>query len=169
MKNALILCTGNSARSIMAEALINRDGQGRLQAYSAGSRPKGEVHPESLRLLAREGHDISGLRSKSWDEFADAPAFDMVITVCDAAAGEACPLWPGAPVKGHWGIADPAAASAEAEEEAFRLAYVLLGARVAALLALPFETMTSGELADAIARIGKEGEGATEMARRRTA
>lgn len=165
MKNVLILCTGNSARSILAEALINREGQGRLEAFSAGSRPKGEVHPASLRLLAEEGHDISGLRSKSWDEFATAPTFDMVITVCDAAAGETCPLWRGAPAKGHWGIPDPAAAPAEAQEEAFRLAYERLRSRVSALLALPFESMTPGALAAALAKIGAEGEGATAKTR----
>ena len=108
--NILILCTANSARSILGEALIQRLGQGRFRAFSAGSQPRGIPNPTGLKLLESLGHDISGFRSKSWDEFAgtDAPQMDIVITVCDSAAGESCPLWPGAPVKAHWGIPDPA-------------------------------------------------------------
>src|SRR5688500_16969673 len=102
----LFLCTGNSARSILAEAILNREGKGRFRAFSAGSFPKGEVHPVSLEVLRSLGHDVSGLRSKSWDEFVgpDAPPLDLIFTVCDNAAGEVCPIWPGRPITAHWGI-----------------------------------------------------------------
>ncbi|RIK92014.1 MAG: ArsR family transcriptional regulator [Proteobacteria bacterium] len=109
--NVLFLCTGNSARSVMAEAILNHDGAGRFRAFSAGSQPKGAVHPVTIETLARMGHDVSALRSKSWDEFAgpEAPVMDFIFTVCDNAAGEACPIWPGQPVTAHWGFEDPAA------------------------------------------------------------
>lgn len=132
--NVLFLCTGNSARSIMAEAILNRIGQGKFRAHSAGSQPKGKVHPQTLRLLNDLGHDISGLRSKSWDEFAGQGgiAFDYIITVCNNAAGEACPIIPGKPAKAHWDIPDPAAVPGTQDEieAAFRQAYAMLGERI---------------------------------------
>src|SRR5205809_686144 len=133
--NVLFLCTGNSARSIMAEAILNKAGQGRFRALSAGSHPKGEVNPHALALLKSLGHDTSALRSKSWAEFAqaNAPQLDFVFTVCDAAAGEACPVWPGQPMTAHWGIPDPAAARGSPAEIAlaFRQAYRMLDRRIA--------------------------------------
>jgi arsenate reductase len=164
----LVLCTGNSARSILAEVLFNREGRGRVRAYSAGSHPKGEPHPFAIELLKQHGFETSGLRSKSWSEFAveTAPRFDIVITVCDAAAGESCPLWPGSPVKGHWGIADPAAAHVTTEKmrAAFEAAYRQLSVRIAALLKLPLEQMDRASLSAALRDIGCL-EGATELAR----
>jgi protein-tyrosine-phosphatase len=165
--NILILCTGNSARSILAEALLNREGAGRITAWSAGSKPKGVPNPVGLRLLEQLGYDTERFRSKSWDEFAaaGAPKMDLVITVCDSAAGESCPLWPGAPLKAHWGIPDPAdvGETDDARMEAFRLAYRRLEARVKAFAALPFETMDKPALQAELARIGTL-EGATDMA-----
>jgi arsenate reductase len=167
MKTVLFLCTGNSARSILAEAVANRLGAGRLRAFSAGSHPKGSVNPGALALLGREGYDLVGLRSKSWDEFAgrSARAIDIVITLCDEAAGESCPIWPGAPIEGHWGIPDPAAALPHDSEAAFRLAYERITSRIAALLSLPLETLSSVALAAALVRIGAGSEGATARAR----
>ena len=126
--NILVLCTGNSARSILLESILNHDGAGRVRAFSAGSQPAGRVHPESLKLLASLGHDTSHARSKSWDEFAapGAPQMDAVITVCGSAAGEACPIWPGAPIRAHWGVEDPAAAPAPDRPAAVRAAYEIL-------------------------------------------
>lgn len=139
--NVLFLCTGNSARSILAEALLNALGGGRFRACSAGSHPRGEVHPRALELLRSLGLPTAGLRSKSWDEFASpgAPALDFVFTVCDKAAGEVCPLWPGQPMTAHWGVADPAAVSgSEAQiERAFRDAMQVLRRRIELFLALP--------------------------------
>src|SRR3974390_891207 len=132
--NVLFLCTGNSARSIMAEAILNRVGAGKFQAYSAGSQPKGYVHPETLRLLKSLNYDTTRFRSKSWGEFArpGAPPLDFVFTVCDNAAGETCPVWPGQPMTAHWGIPDPAAVKGTAEEieHAFRTAYLTLDRRI---------------------------------------
>lgn len=165
--SVLVLCTHNSARSIMAEALINREGQGRIRAYSAGSRPKGIVDPEALRLLASLGYDTNGLHSKTWQVFGEvgAPRMDFVITVCDAAAGEKCPYWPGHPLVAHWGIADPLqAGTSEAERrEAFRSAYRQLSSRVTAFVNLPIEQMSLERLRSELALIGRL-EGATAMA-----
>jgi protein-tyrosine-phosphatase len=135
--NILFLCTGNSARSILAEALLNRLGEGRWRAFSAGSFPRGEVHPMALRLLGERGFPTSDLRSKSWDEFAapDGPRIDLVVTVCDNAAGETCPIWPGHPARAHWGLADPAAVDGAGQRAAFEEAYRLLGARIVGFLA----------------------------------
>lgn len=167
MINVLVLCTANSARSILGEAVLNRLGKGRLRAFSAGSHPRGTPNPLALELLEKEGHATGEYRSKSWDEFAGpkAPKMDFVITVCDAAAGEACPLWPGAPVKAHWGIPDPAGVPGgiAAERAAFRSAYELLLARAQALVALPIEDMTADALRSALAKIGAM-EGASPRA-----
>lgn len=136
--NILFLCTGNSARSIMAEAILNKIGNGKFRAYSAGSQPKGAVHPNAIRLLQSRGCDTSGFRSKSWDEFAKpgAPEFDQIITVCNNAAGEACPIWPGKPARDHWDIPDPAAVEGSPAEieAAFQQAYAMLAERIEALV-----------------------------------
>jgi protein-tyrosine-phosphatase len=139
--NVLFLCTGNSARSIIAEAIVNRDGKGRFKAFSAGSHPRGEVNPNTLQLLQGLHFDTSGFRSKSWDEFAvtGAPVMDFVFTVCDDAAGEQCPFWPGQPMTAHWGVPDPAAATGGDAEKgvAFAEAYRLLNNRISVFLSLP--------------------------------
>jgi len=154
----LFLCTGNSARSIIAESLLNNNSDGRFVGYSAGSHPRGEVHPYALELLLRRGHDTENLRSKSWDEFeaVGAPVMDFVFTVCDNAANEACPVWPGRPVTSHWGLEDPAGVQgSEAEQrEAFAEAYGLLEKRVRAFLSLPFESLSSEELENKLEEIG---------------
>ena len=153
--NILVLCTGNSCRSILAEVMINELGAGRVTAYSAGSTPTGRVNPGAIRKLASAGHATSGLRSKSWDEFSgeSAPQLDIVITVCDSAAGESCPVWYGSPVRVHWGIPDPADAEPEAAEAAFDLAYDQLRERIEAMLELPMDSMDSRSLTDALKRI----------------
>jgi len=139
--NVLFLCTGNSARSILAEAYLNSAGAGRFRAYSAGSHPAGKPNPFALELLAKNRLDTSGLRSKSWDEFAGpgAPALDFVFTVCDNAAGEVCPVWPGQPISAHWGVNDPAAVTGSDEDKrrAFLLAFKELSTRINLLLNLP--------------------------------
>ncbi len=158
MKTVLVLCTGNSARSILGEAMLNLLGAGRIAAYSAGSKPKGVPHPGALRLLAAKGIDTAPFRSKSWDEFAlpGAPAIDVAITVCGNAAGETCPLFIGAPVRAHWGLPDPAdVTGSDAEvDAAFAETWRLLDMRVRALIDLPFEKMAAPELRDALNRIG---------------
>jgi arsenate reductase (thioredoxin) len=158
--NALFLCTGNSARSIMAEAILNHKAKGRLTAYSAGSHPSGKVRPESLGQLELAGISIEGLRSKSWDEFAapGAPPMHFIFTVCDNAANEVCPIWPGHPMTAHWGVPDPAAASgAPAEiERAFRDAFSILDRRIGLFLALPFATLERLAMQREIDSIGKQ-------------
>lgn len=164
MKNVLILCTGNSARSVLGESLINELGKGRFRAFSAGSKPTGTPNPFAVELLASKGFDTSYIRSKSWDEFAapDAPVMDYVITVCSSAAGETCPFWPGAPVSAHWGIPDPAGAGeTDAENRAaFAIAFARMKARVEAFLALPLDDMTLADQKTALTRIGTDMEGA---------
>ncbi|HXC37762.1 MAG TPA: arsenate reductase ArsC [Burkholderiales bacterium] len=143
--NVLFLCTGNSARSVMAEVLLNQLGQGRFRAFSAGSHPTGKVNPFTLELLQANGHATESLRSKSWDEFAaaGAPRMDFIITVCDNAAGEVCPVWPGQPVSAHWGFEDPAAAqgSDEAKRAKFAEVYGKIARRVRLLRSLPLDTL----------------------------
>lgn len=147
--NVLFLCTGNSARSILAEAVLRKVGAGRFQSYSAGSRPLGRVNPLTIETLADKGHDTDALRSKSWDEFVapDAPRMDIVVTVCDSAAGETCPLWPGAPVKVHWGFADPShiVGSEEVKRAAFAATYDAIEKQLRAFVATPLEGLTSAE------------------------
>ena len=148
--NVLFLCTGNSARSILAEAIMNKLGLGRFCAYSAGSHPKGTVNPLAIALLNQLGFPTAHLSSKSWDQFAqpDAPIMDYIITVCDQAAGEACPFWPGRPLAAHWGLPDPAAVEGNEAERmaAFHQAYDILEARIRYFLSLPIETLGSEEL-----------------------
>ena len=143
--NILFLCTGNSARSILAEAIMNRAGRGRFNAWSAGSHPKGDVHPQALKLLQSLNYPLKGLRSKSWDEFEaqGAPPLDFIVTVCDNAAGEICPIWPGRPMRAHWGIPDPAAVEGSASEVSFAFAeaYWQLSNRIGLFLALPLEKL----------------------------
>lgn len=164
--NVLLVCSGNSARSVIAEAVLNREGRGRFRAFSAGSKPGKAPHPMAVSLLQSLGYDASELRSKSWSEFgnADAPPMDFVITVCDAAAGEACPNWPGHPLQAHWGLPDPAAVEGtEAERRAaFLETYRRLAARISAFVNLPIEQLDLATLKDRLAAIG-EMEGATEL------
>lgn len=159
--NVLVLCTGNSARSILAEALFNHLGGGRFTAYSAGSQPSGTVNPVALETLDRHGVPLPEARSKSWDEFAapGAPEMDFIFTVCASAAGEACPIWPGHPSTAHWGIADPAHVEPlAARREAFATAYRQLARRIGAFVTLPLETLSAQEVAAAARRIHEEGE-----------
>ena len=155
----LVVCTGNSARSILGEALFGHLGKGRVIAFSAGSKPKGEPHSGALRLLARMGIDTAQFRSKSWNEFTGlgAPPIDLAITVCGNAAGEACPVFMGAPLKAHWGLPDPAYASGDEADvdAAFEQTWRWLEMRVAAMLALPFETMERAKFAHELALIGQ--------------
>ncbi|GAA4747114.1 arsenate reductase ArsC [Sphingomonas daechungensis] len=158
--NVLFLCTGNSARSILAEAILNKDGAGRFNAFSAGSFPKGQVHAEALKLLDELGYPSEGFRSKSWDEFAadGAPLLDFVFTVCDNAAGETCPFWPGQPMTAHWGIEDPAAVQGERQPQAFRNAYYALQRRIGLFLSLPFESSDELSLQTRLREIGRTGD-----------
>jgi protein-tyrosine-phosphatase len=156
--NVLFLCTGNSARSILAEALLNHWGKGRFRGFSAGSFPKGQVHPLAIELLQWTDLPTDGLRSKSWKEFEapDAPPIDFVITVCDNAAGETCPVWPGKPMTAHWGVADPAAVAGEAEKgAAFRKALAELEARIKLFVNIPIESLDRLALQRAVRDIGQ--------------
>ena len=157
IRNVLFLCTGNSARSILAEAILNKEGAGRLRAFSAGSHPTGAVHPAALKLLGELGFETGRYRSKSWDEFADpgAPALDFIITVCDNAAGEVCPVWPGHPTSAHWGIEDPAAVEGKGQPHAFRTAYDALYRRIASFLAIPFDSIDEASLEARLRKIGQ--------------
>jgi protein-tyrosine-phosphatase len=163
--NVLSLCTGNSARSILAEAIMNREGAGRFRAYSAGSFPKGEVHPAALSLLRELNYPTGDLRSKSWEEFAaeDAPQLDFIFTVCDNAAGETCPIWPGKPVTAHWGIGDPAAVAGDGQRAAFWNALRQMQRRIELFLALPLDSIDKMTLQAKLREIGGS-EGATHAA-----
>lgn len=164
--NVLFLCTGNSARSILAESLMNTLGKGKFRAFSAGSLPKGQVHPLALELLRRTNLPAEGFRSKSWDEFATpgAPPMDFVFTVCDNAAGEVCPVWPGKPMSAHWGIADPAAADGTDAEKAFAFLKTLkeLETRIKLFTKLPIDSLDRTTLQAKLRDIGKST--ATETA-----
>ena len=157
--NVLFLCTGNSARSILAEAILNRIGAGKFEAYSAGSMPKGAVNPHAIALLKRLGYPTGGLRSKSWDEFAKpgAPQLDFIVTVCDNAANEVCPVWPGHPMTAHWGIPDPAAVegSDAVIAAAFREAYLMLQRRIELFANLPVKTLDRTSLKRRLDEIGR--------------
>jgi arsenate reductase len=157
--NVLFLCTGNSARSIMAEAILNREGRGKFRAFSAGSHPIGRVNPLALNLLRKLNHDISTLRSKSWDEFAtpDAPALDFVFTVCDDAANEICPIWPGQPMSAHWGLPDPAKATGNDAERAFAFddCFRMLNQRISIFVSLPLKNLSKLSLQHQLDEIGR--------------
>lgn len=169
--NVLFLCTHNSARSVLAEAIMNKIGAGKFVAYSAGSQPRGEINPNTLKLLKGLGYDISAFRSKSWDEFAKpgAPEIDFIFTVCDDAAGEVCPVWPGKPMTAHWGVADPSAVKGTELEvaRAFQEAYRLLSRRIELFAALPISGLDTMTLKAKLREIGRE-EGATEKAKSAT-
>lgn len=157
--NVLFLCTGNSARSVLAEGILNTLGKGRFRAYSAGSFPKGTVNPLAIETLLNSGHDVSELRSKSWDEFAgaNAPQMDFVFTVCDAAAGEACPAWPGHPMTAHWGFADPSHVEGDEAKKraAFAKTYHEIAQRIRLFLSLPIERLDRMSLQKQLREIGK--------------
>ena len=158
MYNVLFICTGNSARSLMAEAILNREGIGKFRAWSAGSMPANGPHPYTLDLLTRLNHDTAQVRTKDWAEFAtpEAPEMDFVFTVCDQAATEPCPVWPGHPVRTHWGLEDPAALPEDLWESGFRAAYDILDRRAGALLKHAIETLDPSELKATLDRIGKK-------------
>ncbi|HEU0017028.1 MAG TPA: arsenate reductase ArsC [Methyloceanibacter sp.] len=164
--NVLFLCTGNSARSIMAEAILNRLGQGKFKAYSAGSFPKGEVNPHALTVLRKSNFDVSKFRSKSWDEFAqpNAPKLDFVFTVCDNAAKEVCPLWPGQPMTAHWGLPDPALAEGSEAEQALAFAdtFRMLYQRISIFVSLPFDKLSKLSLQKHLDDIGQTQGAATK-------
>jgi protein-tyrosine-phosphatase len=163
--NVLFLCTGNSARSILGEAILNKIGKEKFNAYSAGSVPKGEVNPHSIALLQRLGFPIEGLRSKSWDEFAktDAPRLDFIFTVCDNAANEVCPIWPGQPMTAHWGVPDPAAVEGSEAEitQAFRDAFMALQRRIELFANLPMRSLDRMSLKKHLDAIGKTEDAKT--------
>ena len=165
--NVLFLCTGNSARSIIAEAILNKAGAGRFRAWSAGSQPKGQLNPHAVSLLQGLGYDLAGFRSKSWLEFAKpgAPALDFVFTVCDNAAGEACPLWPGQPMTAHWGVPDPAEKTGTAAEiaYAFNDTYRMLNQRIGVFTALPISSLDQLSLQRRLTEIGRM-EGVSKVA-----
>ncbi len=158
-RNVLFICTGNSARSILAEVILNQLGAGRFRAYSAGSTPAGRVNPKALELLERNRFKINDLRSKSWDEFAglDAPHMDFVLTVCDKAAGEVCPVWPGQPISAHWGVSDPAAVRGTEEQidRAFQEAFSVLSRRISLFVTLPLDKLDRLALTSELSRIGQ--------------
>jgi protein-tyrosine-phosphatase len=158
----LFLCTGNSARSVLAECILNKIGAGKFQAFSAGSQPKGGVHPQTRALLDSLGYDTHSLRSKSWNEFAalGAAPVDFIFTVCDAAAGESCPIWPGKPMTAHWGVPDPAAVQGSDAEIAlaFKEAYRMLSRRIELFVALPFEKLDGMTIQSRLRDIGKVGD-----------
>lgn len=168
--NVLFLCTGNTARSILAEGILRKDGAGRFNAFSAGSHPKGAVNPLALKTLAAYGYPTEGYRSKSWDEFAapGASRMDFVFTVCDSAAGETCPVWPGHPMTAHWGIEDPAAVEGSQvdKERAFNAAFRFMRNRISAFIALPFASLNQMSLGAKLAEIGRL-DGATALADKR--
>jgi arsenate reductase (thioredoxin) len=165
--NVLFLCTGNSARSVIAEAILNKAGHGRFRAYSAGSQPKGRINPNTIALLRDLSYDTTSLRSKSWNEFTKpgAPRFDFVFTVCDKAAAETCPVWPGQPMTAHWGVPDPAEAQGTPAEIAlaFKDAYRMLNQRIGVFLALPIKSLDQLSLQRRLQEIGRL-EGATASA-----
>lgn len=160
--NVLFICTHNSARSLMAEAILNQMGGGRFRGFSAGSQPSGEVHPLAIELLQRQRLQAEGLRSKSWAEFGtpDAPHMDFVLTVCDKAAGEVCPVWPGQPLSAHWGVEDPAAVEGSLEDrhKAFSQAFLILNRRITLFQNLPFEKLDRLSLQGELRRIGQVRE-----------
>ncbi len=166
--NVLFLCTGNTARSVLAEGILRKDGAGRFNAFSAGSQPQGVVNPFALKVLTSFGYPVDGFRSKSWDEFAgpDAPKMDFIFTVCDSAAGEACPFWPSQPMTAHWGIEDPATAEGTdiQKEAAFVTAFKYLRNRIAAFTSLPFASLDEMTLGARLREIGR-ADGATDRAR----
>ncbi|MBI1194904.1 MAG: arsenate reductase ArsC [Gammaproteobacteria bacterium] len=161
--NVLFICTGNSARSIIAETLMNHLGRGRFKAYSAGSHPRGEVHPLTLEILSRQGCDVAGLRSKSWTEFAapDAPKMDFIFTVCDQAAGEACPAWPGQPITAPWGFEDPAGPHADLERQkrVFQSVATQISNRIRLFLSLPIDKVDRMSLQTRLREMGRENGG----------
>ena len=165
--NVLFLCSGNSARSIMAEAILNRLGMGKFKGYSAGSHPKGAVNPNTLAVLRKSNFDVSRLRSKSWDEFTppDAPKLDFVFTVCDDAAKEACPIWPGQPMTAHWGLPDPAKAQGTEAEQAlaFADAYRMLYQRISILVSLPLDKLSKLSLQKHLDEIGQSQPAAAKQ------
>ena len=165
--NVLFLCTGNTARSVLAESILRKAGAGKFRSFSAGSQPKGSVNPFALKVLGAHDYPTDGFRSKSWEEFSgpDAPQMDFVVTVCDSAAGEACPLWPGQPITAHWGIEDPATVEGTdiEKERAFEQAFRYLSRRIEAFAALPVASLGALKLQSEMRRIGRL-DGATQKA-----